>query len=66
MTADMTMTRRGFARLIATLPFLSTARAEEGWSAIEAEARGQTGYFNDETRERALKALDACGLKRPS
>ena len=32
----------------------------------EVDAFRQTGFFNDETRERALKALDACGLKRPS
>jgi putative thiamine transport system substrate-binding protein len=42
----MTLTRRSFASLIATLPLLSTARADGEWSAIEAEARGQTVYFN--------------------
>jgi putative thiamine transport system substrate-binding protein len=41
-----TTTRRGFASLLALMPFLAPARAAEGWSAIEAEARGQTVYFN--------------------
>jgi putative thiamine transport system substrate-binding protein len=40
------LTRRGFAGLMASLPFSAAARAEEGWAAIEAEARGQTVYFN--------------------
>ena len=44
MTA--TMTRRSFASLVAVTPFLGTARAADGWSQIEAEARGQTVYFN--------------------
>jgi putative thiamine transport system substrate-binding protein len=41
-----TLNRRSFAGLLAAMPFLSPARAEEGWSLIEAEARGQTVYFN--------------------
>ncbi|MCA3574534.1 MAG: ABC transporter substrate-binding protein [Aestuariivirga sp.] len=41
-----TTTRRGFASLLALMPVLAHARAAEGWSAIEAEARGQTVYFN--------------------
>jgi len=42
----MTLTRRGFASLIALAPFAAAARAEEGWAAVESEARGQTVYFN--------------------
>jgi putative thiamine transport system substrate-binding protein len=42
----MTLTRRGFTSLIALTPFLSPARADGAWSAIEAEARGQTVFFN--------------------
>jgi putative thiamine transport system substrate-binding protein len=42
----MILTRRRFASLFAMTPFLSPARAQESWSAIEAEARGQTVYFN--------------------
>ncbi len=41
-----TMTRRSFASLVALTPFLAHARAGDGWSQIEAEARGQTVYFN--------------------
>lgn len=41
-------------------------RTVQRMSNREVEAFRATGYFNDETRERALKALDACGLKRPS
>lgn len=41
-------------------------RTVQRMSNKEVDAFRQTGYFNDETRERALKALDACGLKRPS
>ena len=41
-----TLTRRGFASLIAMTPFLAPVWAEEGWSAVEAAARGQTVYFN--------------------
>jgi len=40
------LTRRSFASLLGLAPFLTTARAQEGWGAIEAEARGQTVYFN--------------------
>jgi putative thiamine transport system substrate-binding protein len=42
----MILTRRSFASLLAVTPFIAPARAQEGWSAIEAEARGQTVYFN--------------------
>ena len=44
----MTMhpTRRGFACLATSLPFLSWAQAAAGWGAIAAEAKGQTVYFN--------------------
>jgi putative thiamine transport system substrate-binding protein len=42
----LTLTRRSFASLLAAAPFIAPARAQEGWSAIEAEARGQTVYFN--------------------
>jgi putative thiamine transport system substrate-binding protein len=38
--------RRRFAGLLAALPFIAAARAGDGWSATEAEARGQTVYFN--------------------
>ncbi len=41
-----TLTRRSFASLMAMTPFLSPARAEDGWAAIAAEAKGQTVYFN--------------------
>lgn len=40
------LTRRGFARFLAAAPLLAPARADEGWSAVEAEAKGQTVYFN--------------------
>jgi putative thiamine transport system substrate-binding protein len=40
------LTRRGFAGLLATTPFLAPARAEESWAEIEAQAKGQTVYFN--------------------
>ena len=40
------LTRRGFASLLAMAPFLSAARADDSWAAIEAEAKGQTVYFN--------------------
>jgi putative thiamine transport system substrate-binding protein len=40
------LTRRGFAGLLATTPFLAPARAEESWAEIEARAKGQTVYFN--------------------
>jgi putative thiamine transport system substrate-binding protein len=48
MTAAMnsSLTRRSFASLLGLAPFLATARAQESWGAIEAEARGQTVYFN--------------------
>lgn len=41
-------------------------RTVQRMSNKEVDAFRQTGFFNDETRARALKALDACGLKRPS
>ena len=37
---------RGFTSLLAMTPFLSPARADESWATIEAEAKGQTVYFN--------------------
>ena len=40
------LTRRGFASLAALTPFLGRARAQDGWADIEAQARGQTVYFN--------------------
>ena len=40
------LTRRGFASLLAMTPFLPPARADDSWAAIEAEAKGQTVYFN--------------------
>lgn len=40
------LTRRAFANLLATTPFLAPARAEESWAEIEAQAKGQTVYFN--------------------
>jgi len=40
------LTRRAFSSLLATTPFLASARAEESWAEIEAQARGQTVYFN--------------------
>jgi len=40
------LTRRGFASLVALTPFLAPAQAEDGWAAIESQARGQTVYFN--------------------
>ena len=42
----MTFNRRSFAGLLAAMPFLSPARADEGWSQTAAKARGQTVYFN--------------------
>ena len=41
-------------------------RTVQRMSNKEVDAFRQTGFFNDETRARALKALDTCGLKRPS
>ena len=41
-------------------------RTVQRMSNKEVDAFRQTGFFNDETRARALKALDACGLKWPS
>ena len=41
-----TLNRRSLASLLAMMPFLGTARAEEGWGSIEAEAKGKTVYFN--------------------
>lgn len=41
-------------------------RTVQRMSNKEVDAFRATGFFNDETRERALRALDACGLKRPS
>lgn len=40
------LTRRAFASLFGLTPFVRPARADGAWSAIEAEARGQTVYFN--------------------
>ena len=40
-------------------------RTVQRMSNREVDAFRATGYFNDETRERAFRALDACGLKRP-
>ena len=40
------LTRRRFTALTALTPFIGVARAAEGWSAIEAEAKGQTVAFN--------------------
>ena len=40
------LTRRAFASLTALAPFIATARASDDWAAIEAQARGQTVYFN--------------------
>jgi putative thiamine transport system substrate-binding protein len=40
------LTRRAFASLLATTPFLTPARAQESWAEIEAQAKGQTVYFN--------------------
>jgi putative thiamine transport system substrate-binding protein len=42
----LTLTRRGFASLVALAPFLRPARATGGWAEIEKKARGQTVYFN--------------------
>lgn len=42
----MTITRRGFARLIAMMPLAGVARADDSWADIEAQAKGQTVYFN--------------------
>lgn len=39
------LTRRSFAIATATLPWIRQAQASD-WSGIEAEARGQTLYFN--------------------
>jgi putative thiamine transport system substrate-binding protein len=41
-----TFNRRRFAGLLAAMPFFSPAWADAGWSQTEAEARGQTVYFN--------------------
>lgn len=40
------LTRRSFAGILAVMPLVASARADESWSAIEAQARGQTVYFN--------------------
>jgi putative thiamine transport system substrate-binding protein len=40
------LTSRAFASLLATTPFLTPARAQESWAEIEAQAKGQTVYFN--------------------
>ncbi len=40
------LTRRALASLAALAPFIGAARAEEDWAAIEAQAKGQTVYFN--------------------
>lgn len=40
------LTRRTFTSLAAVAPFIASARAAEGWSAIETQAKGQTVYFN--------------------
>lgn len=42
----LTLTRRGFASLVALTPFLSPAHAEDSWADIETQAKGQTVYFN--------------------
>jgi hypothetical protein len=42
------------------------SRTVQRMSNREVDAFRQTGFFNDETRDRAFKALDACGLKRPA
>jgi putative thiamine transport system substrate-binding protein len=41
----MKLTRRAFASLATLLPFARPALADD-WAAIEAEAKGQTVYFN--------------------
>ena len=41
----MRLTRRSFASLAALLPFARPALADD-WAAVEAEAKGQTVYFN--------------------
>lgn len=40
------LTRRRFTALAALTPFIGAAEAQGGWSAIEAEAKGQTVAFN--------------------
>jgi putative thiamine transport system substrate-binding protein len=40
------LTRRGFASLLAMTPFLAPAQAEDSWAEVEAQAKGQTVYFN--------------------
>ena len=40
------LTRRAFASLVSLAPFIANARAGEDWAAIEAQANGQTVYFN--------------------
>jgi putative thiamine transport system substrate-binding protein len=40
------LTRRTFTSLLAMTPVIGAARADAAWSAIEAEAKGQTVYFN--------------------
>ena len=41
-------------------------RTMRAMSADEVQAYRDTGVFNDTAREKALKALDACNLSRPS
>lgn len=40
------LTRRAFASLAGLAPFIAVAGAAEDWAAIEAQAKGQTVYFN--------------------
>ena len=40
------LTRRAFASLAGLAPFVAVAGAAEDWAAIEAQAKGQTVYFN--------------------
>ena len=42
----LNLTRRAFASLAVLAPFIAPARAAEDWAAIEAQAKGQTVYFN--------------------
>jgi putative thiamine transport system substrate-binding protein len=42
----LNLTRRGFSGFMALLPFAGEARADGAWADIEAEAKGQTVYFN--------------------
>ena len=43
----LTLTRRGFAGLAALTPFfMGRAQADGSWAEIEAQAKGQTVYFN--------------------